>query len=76
VGTFDGKQACLYQDGKRVAQVDCYPNRAPWSGPLVVGQYSAQAEAYQVHGGIQGLKLYHRPLRAEEVSAHAQAGPG
>jgi hypothetical protein len=76
VGTYDGKKACLYQDGKLVAQVDCYPNRAPWSGPLVVGQYSAQAEAYQVQGGIQGLKLYHRALRAPEVAANARAGPG
>ncbi|NQT17127.1 MAG: hypothetical protein HQ582_30520, partial [Planctomycetes bacterium] len=74
VGTFDGKRACLYQDGKQVAQVDCSPSRAAWSGPLVVGQYSSQNPSYQVQGGITGLKLYHRALRATEVAEKFQAG--
>ena len=74
VGTFDGKKARLYQDGKQVAQVDCSPSRAPYSGPLVVGQYSSQSPAYQVQGGITGLKLYHRALRAAEVAERFQAG--
>jgi len=76
VGTFDGKKAALYQDGKLVARVDCYPNRAPWTGPLVVGQYSHQAASYQVQGAIKGLKIYHRALRAENVAESFQAGAG
>jgi len=74
VGTFDGKTAGLYQDGKRVAQVDCYPTRTAWTGPLVVGQYSQQAPSYQVRGGVTGLNLYHRALRSEEVAEKFQAG--
>jgi len=76
VGTFDGRRACLYQDAKLIAQVDCYPNRALWSGPLVVGQYSGQSASYQVQGGISGLKIYHRALRAAEVAEKFQAGRG
>ncbi|OHB86121.1 MAG: hypothetical protein A2V98_19220 [Planctomycetes bacterium RBG_16_64_12] len=74
VGTFDGKNACLYEDGKLAAQVACYPTRAAWSGPLVVGQYSSQSPVYQVQGGITRLKLYHRALRAAEVAEKFQAG--
>ena len=75
VGSFDGKKACLYQDGKLVAATDCYPSRAEWTGPLVVGQYSSQAPQYQVQGAITGLKVYRRALRAAEVAANHQAGP-
>lgn len=74
VGTFDGKKARLYQDGRQVAQVDCFPSRAGYGGPLVVGQYSGQGPPYQVQGGITGLKLYHRALRATEVAKKFQAG--
>ena len=74
VGTFNGSRANLYQDGKLVRAVDCYPNRAPHAGPLVVGQYSHQAESYQVHGAITGVKLYQRALRAEEVAEKLKAG--
>jgi hypothetical protein len=74
VGTFDGQKACLYQDGKPVARVDCYPNRVAWSGPLVVGQYSAQSPSYQVQGEISGLKIYHRALRPAEIAEKHQAG--
>ena len=67
VGTFNGTRACLYQDGKQVASVDCSANRTPFSGPLVIGQYSSQAPQYQVTGRIAGVKIYHRALKAEEV---------
>ena len=75
VGTFDGKKAALYQDGKLVRQVDCYPNCAAWPGPLVIGQYSQQAPQYQVQGTIPGLIIFHRALQAEEVAQRFAAGP-
>ena len=75
VGTFDGKKASLYQDGKLVREVDCYPNYAAWPGPLVIGQYSQQGPQYQVHGAIGGLKILHRALGAEEVAEKFAAGP-
>jgi hypothetical protein len=72
--TFNGQRACLYQDGKQVASVDCSANRARWSGPLIVGQYSSQAPQYQVTGRIAGVKIYHRALKPDEVVAEFKAG--
>ena len=74
VGTFDGRQACLYQDGKRVATVAGAPVRMPWTGPLVLGQYSSQQPSFQVHGGLTGVRLYDRAMRAEEVLESFRAG--
>jgi hypothetical protein len=74
VGTFDGRQACLYQDGKRVATVAGVPVRTPWTGPLVLGQYSSQQSSFQVHGGLTGVRLYDRAMRAEEVLESFRAG--
>jgi hypothetical protein len=71
VGTFNGRQATLYQDGRAVASVACRPNRAPWPGPLVIGQYSGQAPSYQVTGRIAGVKIYRRALKPEEIAATA-----
>jgi len=68
VGTFNGRQASLYQDGKQVASVECHPNRAAFGGPLVIGQYSAQAEQYQVTGRMKGVKIYRRALKPEEIA--------
>ena len=72
VGTFNGKQARLYQDGKQVGEVECDPNRAPWSGPLVIGQYSGQAPQYQVTGRMKGVKIYRRALKSEEIAIRGQ----
>lgn len=73
--TFDGRRAALYQDGQLVRLVDCAPDVSPWSGPLVVGQYSHAAPPYQVEGQIGGLKIYRRALRADEALAAFRAGP-
>jgi len=73
VGTFNGRRATLYQDGRQVAAVDCPANRATWSGPLILGQYSTQAPQYQVTGRLNGLKIYRRALKPEEVAANFRA---
>ena len=73
-GTFDGTQAHLYQDGKRVASVDCH-GATTSSQPLVVGQYSGNGPAYQVNGDVTGVKIYHRALTAEEVAEKAVNRP-
>ena len=77
VGTFDGKQATLFENGKQVASVACDPNRAPWAGPLLVGQYSGGvAEHYQVLGRLAAVRLHRRALKVEEVAAmYAAGGP-
>ncbi len=76
VGTFTGSHASLYQDGKLVASVPCEPNGVPWTGPLVIGQYSSEQAGFQVHGKIASVKLYRRALRAAEVAQCFRAGPG
>ncbi len=67
MGTYDGRKAALYQDGKLVARTDCTPSKAPWPGPLVIGQYSSASSSFQVQGRIAGVKIYQRALRPEEV---------
>ncbi len=74
--TFNGRRACLYQDGKQVAAVDCSPNRAAYPGPLTVGQYSVPAMSYQVTGQIADVKVYRRALRAEEIAETFEARKG
>jgi hypothetical protein len=74
VGTFDGRRACLYQDGRQVASVACDATTAAWRGALTLGQYSSHSESYQVIGGVAGVRIYHRSLRAADVTARFQAG--
>jgi hypothetical protein len=73
---YDGQSLKLYQDGQLVAQRAASVNGAPWPGDLHVGQYSGRPTAeYQVTGRIAGLRLYHRPLEAEEIAAEAKQVP-
>ena len=74
VGTFNGRRARLYQDGKQVAALDCTIDQARWPGPLVIGQYSSQGPGYQVLGRIAGVNIYRRALRPNEVTEKFQAG--
>lgn len=74
VGTFDGSQAHLYQDGERVASVACH-GATTSTQPLVIGQYSSNGPAYQVEGAVTGLNLYHRALTADEVAEKAANRP-
>jgi hypothetical protein len=72
----DGRMLTLYQDGQRVAERPAAVNPAPWQGELHVGQYSGRPGAeYQVTGRIAKVRLYHRPLEPEEISAEASRAP-
>ncbi|MBM4044572.1 MAG: LamG domain-containing protein, partial [Planctomycetes bacterium] len=63
VCTFDGQQARVFQDGVQVALKDCKPDRAPWPGPLFVGQYGpAPSDPYQVKGRLAAVRIYQRAL--------------
>jgi len=76
VGTFDGRTARLFQDGRQVAEKAGQANTAPRNDALHVGQYSAQPAAdFQVHGRLTGVKIYHRPLTAPEAAAAAKTKP-
>ena len=51
-------------------------NASLWPGELHVGQYSGGPAAdYQVTGRITGVKIYHRPLDAQEIAAEAKQVP-
>ena len=68
-GTYDGKTARLFQDGKLVADVAGSANRAPWNGALHVGQYSGgPGPAYQVIGQISNLEIYGCALSAQDIA--------
>ncbi len=74
--TFDGKTARLFENGVLVAEKTGTPRPNPWSGDLFIGQYSGQpGPEFQVHGAITGVRIYHRPLTAEEAAAGARERP-
>jgi hypothetical protein len=77
VGTFDGRTARLFENGKLIGERAGTANTAGWPGPLHVGQYSGQpGPDFQVTGRMAGVKIYHRPLKAEEIAKAAQTPPG
>jgi len=70
VGTFDGRTARLFQDGRQVAKVDGDAVRTRWAGRLHVGQYSGgPAPSFQVTGRVAGLRIYGRALPAKDIAA-------
>jgi hypothetical protein len=75
-GTFDGRVARVYQDGELVAEKAGGFVTTPWPGELHVGQYSGGPGApYQVLGRVAGLKIYHRPLRVDELVKASKSPP-
>ena len=76
VGTFDGKSLRLFENGVQVAEAKGDIKTDAWPGDLHVGQYSAgPTPDFQVTGRIAGVKIYHRPLSAAEISAAAKTKP-
>jgi hypothetical protein len=76
VGTYDGRTARLFENGKLIGEKAGAANTAGWPGELHVGQYSGQPGAeFQVTGRIAGVKLYHRPLDPAEIAQAAAARP-
>ena len=75
LGTYDGRTARLFEDGRLVGEKAGQVNRAPWSGPLVVGQYSGPTGQFQVTGRIAGLKIYGCAVPASGAVNAFQAGP-
>ncbi len=73
VATFDGENARLFENGRLVAQQTGAFNTAIWPGDLFVGQYSGPASAYQVHGLIKDVKIYHRVVGEAEIQQAAAA---
>ena len=74
--TWDGQTARLFENGIQVAERGGSFNTVVWPGLLHVGQYSGSPAAdYQVRGQIAGVRLFHRPLETDEVSAAARVPP-
>jgi hypothetical protein len=76
VGSYDGRTARLFEDGKLIAEKSGAANTAPWTGHLHIGQYSGQPGGeFQVSGRVAGVKIYHRPLQSNEVAEAAKRRP-
>ncbi len=76
VGTFDGRTARLFEDGRQVAEASGEAVATVWPGDLYLGQYSGgAADSYQVLGRLAGVKLYHRPLQAKEAETASKDRP-
>jgi len=74
VCTYDGRRARVFQDGKQVAEAPCKADRTPWTGDLIVGQYSTPGASFQVEGQIRGLRIYRRAVSASEAEEHFKQG--
>lgn len=73
--TFDGRTARLYQDGRLVGEKADAASTQPWTGPLLVGQYSAgPGKPYQVRGWIRDLRLYQRILTEDDFGQNEEPG--
>ena len=58
VASYDGKKLQVRQNGKLVGERECANALAPWSGELVIGQYSAtQDGAYQFVGTVRNVRI-------------------
>ncbi len=74
-GSFDGQTTRLYQNGKLVAEARGGVKPPPWTGSLLVGQYSGGiGPQYQVTGKIAKVKTYSRTVTAEDVMSSFKAG--
>jgi len=66
----------LFQDGALVAEAAGEVKTEAWAGDLFVGTYGAlPGDAFQVHGQIAGVRLYHRLLDAAEIAGLARQPP-
>jgi hypothetical protein len=76
VGTFDGQNLRLFEDGVPVAEAKGPVKTGAWPGELHIGQYSAgPSDDFRVTGRIAGVRIYHRPLPTVEIAGAAKAKP-
>ncbi len=76
VGTYGGRTARLFENGKLIGEKAGAVNTAPWPGELHIGQYAGQpGPEFQLHGRVTGVNIYHRPLGEKEIVQAAAARP-
>jgi len=69
LGTFDGRTARLWQDGKKVAEAAGAARADVFPGDLLVGQYSAgPAPVFQVLGEVAGFRIFNRVVDPGETA--------
>ena len=73
VGTFDGAKLRLYRDGALVAEKDSACTSIPAAGDFLIG--NADLRGF-FNGEMADVKVYRRPLSAEEVEKQYLAGRG
>ncbi len=75
VGTFDGQVTRLYQNGVLVAEKAGVAERRPWTGPLMIGQYSGgPGTPYQVHGELSKVRIFNCAVSAKDAAASFKTG--
>ena len=68
VGIYDGEKAQLYQNKKKIAEVDLPTAPTAWDKPVYIGQYTSKNEkSYQFKGKIRKLEIYQRVIDANEL---------
>jgi hypothetical protein len=80
-GTFDGTDIKLYVDGQLVSRRQSRFPEAPQGGKFLIGTVAGAEQASDPNyrrtsffaGLLDEVRVYNRPLTAEEIAAHAQA---
>jgi len=72
---FDGESQVLYVDGREVGRraVPTF-DLTPWPGELRIGQYAEIDAQFAAPALYDDVRIYQRPLTAQEVQAHFAAG--
>ena len=74
-GTYDGRQMCLYVDGRLAAVSDAesglinYPNKRSWS----IGAYHDDNEHFPLTGALHEIRIYSAALGADSIRTHFAA---
>ena len=72
---FTGAEQILYVNGQEVGRRTVPALDAqPWPSELRIGQYSDIDAQFQARALIDGVRIYQRPLSAEEVRASYERG--
>ncbi len=71
VGTYDGETIRLYVDGEEVDTASATGVLADSTAPLRVGAHDSIGDHNTFHGLIDEVRIYDRPLSAEEIAERA-----
>lgn len=68
VGTYDGRQLCLYLNGAKVLQQQAAPPEGTWSGDVAIAGYLEREPHMQVGDLVKNVRLATYALSEQEVA--------